>query len=61
MDSLKFKGWMAENQISQRELMELLDLSMTSVNKKVNGKEDFSLAQIRIICEKYKLSSDIFL
>lgn len=61
MDKLKFKAWMVENRISQKELMELLDLSATSINKKVNGKEDFTLPQIRTICEKYEVSSDIFL
>lgn len=61
MNTLKFKAWMAENRITQREIMELLDLSGTSVNKKVNGKEDFTLPQIRTICQKYSISSDIFL
>lgn len=61
MDALKFKGWLAENKITQREIMDLLDLSQTSINKKVNGKEDFTLAQIKTICEKYGISADIFL
>ena len=61
MTALKFKAWMVANRVTQRELAELLDLSLTSINKKVNGKEDFSLAQIRTICEKYGLSADIFL
>jgi transcriptional regulator with XRE-family HTH domain len=61
MNALKFKAWMAENRITQKELMELLDLSQTSINKKVNGREDFSLPQIRTICDKYGISADIFL
>ena len=61
MEPLKFKAWLVENRISQKELMELLDLSGTSVNKKVNGKEDFTMPQIRTICEKYGISADIFL
>lgn len=61
MNGLKFKAWMVENRIPQKEIMNLLNLSRTSINKKVNGKEDFSLSQIRTICEKYKLSADIFL
>ncbi len=61
MNALKFKAWMTENRITQKEIMELLDLSGTSVNKKVNGKEDFTLPQIRAICQKYGISSDIFL
>lgn len=61
MDALKFKGWLAENKITQTELAEVLDLSMTSINKKVNGKEDFTLPQIKTICEKWSISADIFL
>lgn len=61
MGCLKFKAWMAENRISQGSLAELLDLSLQSVNKKVNGKEDFTLVQVRKICETYGLSADIFL
>lgn len=61
MDSLKFKAWLAENRIKQKEIMELLDLSRTSIDKKVNGKEDFTLPQIRTICDKYGISADIFL
>lgn len=61
MNGLKFKAWLAEHRISQKEIMILLNLSTTSINKKVNGKEDFTLPQIRKICEKYGISSDIFL
>jgi len=61
MNTLKFKAWMVEHRVTQKDIMELLDLSRTSVNKKVNGKEDFTLIQIRTMCEKYNLSADIFL
>lgn len=61
MNALKFKAWMAENRIKQKDIMDLLDLSVTSVNKKVNGKEDFTLPQIKAICEEYGISADIFL
>jgi predicted XRE-type DNA-binding protein len=58
---LSFKGWMAENNIKQSEIAELLGISIQSVNLKVNGKLDFSLPQVRIICERYGVSADIFL
>lgn len=61
MDGLKFKGWLAESQITQREIADLLNLSQQSVYKKVNGKEDFTLVQIKTICEHYNISADIFL
>jgi transcriptional regulator with XRE-family HTH domain len=58
---LGFKGWMAENNIKQSELAELLGLSIQSINLKVNGKQDFTLPQISVICGKYGISADIFL
>ena len=60
MDSLKFKGYLAEHGITQTELAEVLDLSIQSINKKVNGKEDFTLAQIKVICQTYGISADLF-
>ena len=61
MGSLNFKAWMVSNRKKQKEIMDLLDLSSTSVNKKINGREDFTMAQIRKICKKYGISADIFL
>ena len=58
---LSFKGWMVENNIKQTEIADLLGISLQSVNLKVNGKQDFSLPQISIICRKYGISADIFL
>ena len=58
---LSFKGWMAENNIRQSEIAELLDISLQSVNLKVNGKQDFTLQQVKKICERYSISADIFL
>lgn len=61
MDELKFKAWMVQNRVTQTALADLLGLSLQSINKKVNGKEDFSLRQISVICGTYGISSDIFL
>lgn len=60
MDSLKFKGYLAEHGITQVQLAEVLDLSLQSINKKVNGKEDFTLAQIKVLCQTYGISADLF-
>lgn len=61
MADLKFKGWLVINGITQRELAEVLGISFQSVNKKVNGKEDFSMDQARTICNKYHISADLLL
>ena len=57
---MKFKAWLVENNISQRELAELLGISVVSVNRKLNNIEDFTVKQIRTICKKYGLSADEF-
>lgn len=63
MDSkkLKFKGWLAENGIKQKEIAELLGIDISNANEKINGKQEFTVPQIRLICQKYNVSADIFL
>ena len=61
MEKLKFKAWMVEHKITQGALADLLGLSLQAINRKVNGKEDFSLQQIKTICHAYDISADIFL
>ena len=61
MADLNFKAWLVINGITQRELAEVLGLSFQSVNKKVNGKEDFTLDQARKICKHYHISADLLL
>lgn len=60
MDCKKFKGYMAQHDISQRELADLLGIKAESVNRKVNDKEPFTLSQVKIICQKYGISADDF-
>lgn len=59
--NLKFKGWLAEHGIKQSEIAELLDIDISNVNQKINGKQEFTVPQIRAICNKYNISADIFL
>lgn len=59
--NLKFKGWLAENGIKQKEIAELLGIDISNLNEKVNGKQEFTVPQIRTICQKYNISADIFL
>ena len=61
MGSLKFKAWMAENNVRQADLKVLLGISTASVWKKVNGREPFTVPQISKICNTYGISADIFI
>lgn len=58
---MNFKAWMVANNIKQKEIANLLGLSIYATNLKVNGKLDFSLPQIKKICDTYGISADIFL
>lgn len=57
---MKFKAWLVENAISQKDLAEFLGITVVSVNRKLNGSEDFTIKQIRAICKKYGISADEF-
>lgn len=61
MAYLKFKAWLVENEIKQKEVADLLEISVENLNKKVNGKQKFTLAQVKRICQKYGISADLFI
>lgn len=57
----KFKAWMAENDIKQKDLAELLCRRVSTINQKLNGTSgDFTMAEVRKICEQYNISSDTY-
>ena len=55
---LKFKGFMVERQIPQKEVADLLGISLPTANKKINGKADFTLPEIKALCKNYDISAD---
>ena len=57
---LKFKGYCAENGIKQKEIAELLGIDKSNVNLKMNGKQPFTLEQVKTICKHYGISADIY-
>lgn len=56
----KFKGWLRENGLTYKDIAELIGNSVPTVNAKINGQSDFSLAEVNIIINKYGLDSAIF-
>lgn len=58
MDIKKFKGYCAERGIKQTEISEILGITVSNVNEKINGKQEFTLEQVRTICKKYGISAD---
>ena len=55
---LKFKAYCVEHGIKQSEIAELLKISLQNVNRKLNGKEPFTLEQVKLICKTYGISAD---
>lgn len=55
---LKFKGYCAEHNIKQKEIADLLEITVSNVNRKINGKEPFTLEQVKKLCIKYGISAD---
>lgn len=58
--NLKFKGFMAENGIKQQEIAELLGIDIATANQKINGKQPWTLPQVKALCEKYNIVADIY-
>jgi len=56
----KFKGWLRSNNLTYKEIAELLGLSVATVSAKINGQSDFLLSEIQVIRKHYRLDSDIF-
>lgn len=61
MPEKKFKGWCAAHGVRVKDIAELLDIAPSNAGEKINGKQNFTLSQVKIICEKYGVSADIFL
>jgi len=58
MDKRRFKGYCAEHGIKQAEISELLSITVSNVSEKINGKQEFTLEQVRTLCKKYGISAD---
>lgn len=58
MEELKFKAYCVSHKVKQSEIAELLDINLSNVNEKLNGKQPFTLNQVKILCEHYGISAD---
>lgn len=56
----EFKTWLKDNQITYKNLAELLGLTAASILKKINGQSDFTLSEVQLIKSKYGLDDTIF-
>ena len=60
MPYAKFKGWLRENNMTYKDIANLIGNSVATVSAKINGQSDFSLAEINIIISRYDLDFSIF-
>jgi len=57
----KLKGYLVERGIKQSELAKLLGIDRATLNKKLNqNKADFTICEVKKICNTYKLDSNLF-
>ena len=43
----KFKGWLRENNLTYKDVANVLNISVATVSAKINGNSDFLLAEIQ--------------
>ena len=55
-----FKGWLRSNNLTYKDVAEVLGLSVATVSSKINGQSDFLLSEIETIKKHYNLESSIF-
>lgn len=57
----KLKGFLAENNIKQKQVADLLGISIPAFNKRLNGTgTDFSVREARKICTTFNAGVELF-
>lgn len=57
----KFKGFLAENRIQQKQVATLLGISPVTISQKINGRLHFTFDEVEVICSEYGIMPEIFL
>ena len=57
----KFKGYLAENNIQQKEIANIINISQATLSKRLNAKGgDFTIQDLKKICDKLNVNAEIF-
>jgi len=56
----KFKAYCIEKHIKQRDIAELLGVSIGTVNRKLNNRSVFTLQEVKTLCVRYGISADTY-
>jgi len=57
INSSLLKGKIVANNYTQKTLAEKMNISENSLNAKINGKADFDLSQVILLCELLGINS----
>ncbi|GEP63123.1 transcriptional regulator [Clostridium beijerinckii] len=58
----KLKGLMVEKDITQQELAKILEISVSTLNFKINGRSDFSVKEAKLVSSFFgKTVEEIFI
>lgn len=57
----KLKAYLVENNIKQNEVAKYLDMNKSTFSRKLNRKYgDFTIEEVRKICNRYNLDANIY-
>ncbi|MBN2796210.1 MAG: helix-turn-helix transcriptional regulator [Clostridia bacterium] len=57
----KLKALLVERGIKQKEIADVLEITLSTFNNKLNGVSDFDLGEVRKLCNYLSITSEIFL
>lgn len=57
----KLKAFFVQNEIKQGEVAQVLGMSPSMLNHKLNGRQHFKWSEVQQICDKYNIKPDVFL
>lgn len=61
IDLKEIKACMAKHDHRQKDIAVILDLSENTVNKKINGKRDFTVQELAVLARMYKVDINLFI
>lgn len=57
----KFKGYLVENNIHQKEIAKIINVSQATFSKRINGRGgDFTVQDLKQICTYLNIKAEIF-
>jgi plasmid maintenance system antidote protein VapI len=61
IDLGEIRACMSRCRDTQKDIANILDLSEHSVNKKINGVRDFTVAELSILAKHYNVDINLFI